>query len=101
MPIGTGTPWSEQNVMPWCEPIAADAPPAAWVWLSWEAGGGEFQVAARLVSIRHEGLSLTCAPPPPWGRRVRVVLDVEGEREYTAEATVASVTAPHRRSHLV
>jgi hypothetical protein len=77
------------------EPIAADGPSAAWIGLSWGAGGGHVTVTARLVSIRIDGISLTCGMSPPLGRRVQVCLDTRS-KEHTAEATVAAVRdLPH------
>ena len=72
------------------ESIAASSPPAAWIGLSWGAGGGQVAVTARLVSLRVDGTSLTCSMLPPLGRRVQVCLDTGGA-EHTAEATVAAV----------
>jgi hypothetical protein len=72
------------------ESIATDVSQAAWIGLTWGAGSGYFNIAARLVSLRRDGTSLTCSTPPPRGRRVQISLNTGG-KEHTAEAMVAAV----------
>src|SRR5262249_11928712 len=75
--------------------------PTRWVWLSWGADGGHCQVAARLVSLREDGPSVTCRTPPPPGRPAEIEVEVGDEPGHTAEVTVAAGRAVARGTYLV
>jgi hypothetical protein len=91
----------ELIAMPPCESAAADAEPITRIWLTWGAGAGSFQVAARLISLHRDRVSLTCPTPPPPGRQAVIVLETRDRREHTALATVAAVRALGRGVSLV
>ena len=96
MPVGQRKP--APIAMPSRESVTART---TWTWLTWGAGSGGFQVAARLVSLHGDGPSVTCPTPPPPGRQVEIVLEVAGEPEHTAAVTVTAVRALGRGVYLV
>jgi hypothetical protein len=87
--------------MPSCESADDVAARTTWVWLTWGAGDGHFQVGARLVSLHPDGPSVTCPIPPPLGRQAEILLDVSDQREHTAAATVTAVRGLGRGVYLV
>src|SRR5262245_10572807 len=91
----------EPIARPPCPSGSAGPEPAAGAFLGWEAGDGQFLVAAHPIGLRNEVLTLTCAVPPPPRQRVQVTLEARDGREYRAKATVAAVRALGPGNYLV